>query len=370
MLRRFLALTLAAHLTLAAVPAAELPVRKVVLYKHGIGFFERAGRVAAGEAARFDFKASEMNDVLKSLTLIDRAGGKVEGVSYEASDPITKQLENFGFNVPADASLSQVLDQFKGARLMMRAPSGEIHGSILSARRTVRATADRGTSEVELVTLLLDSGEMKVVPLAEATELRLEDPRLQKDLANYLSIVANGRRRDLRALRIHPGNAKDLAVGYVVEAPVWKTSYRLVTYLRKPGEALLQGWAIVDNPGNEDWKGVELSLISGLPISFTQNLYAPHYMRRPNVDLPYEMAVGPKVFEGAMLKDERAAAGAGTAGSVGGRFDAQRQMAKSMALAEARPMNAAAPPPPRQMADMLEESVRSEERRVGKECRL
>ncbi len=338
-----------------AQAAPALPIQKILLYKHGVAYFERSGSAAGQSEVTLEFKASEMNDVLKSLTLIDRSGGKVGGVSYEASDPVTKQLEDFAFKVPAEASLGQVLDQFKGARLLLRTPAGEVRGSILGVRRTMRAVSDRAASEVEIASLLLDSGELRAVPLADATELRLEDPKLQRDLANYLSIVAGGRRRELRSLRIHPGNAKDLSVGYVIEAPVWKTSYRLVTYLRKPGEALLQGWAIVDNPSNEDWRGVELSLVSGLPISFTQNLYEPHYMRRPHVNLPYEMAVAPTMHEGAIEKDERERAA--IVGGVRGDVSRMRQMAKSQAVGEL-----AAPPPPAmaapmQMADMIQRSV-------------
>ena len=340
-----------------AQAAPALPIQKILLYKHGVAYFERSGSVAGQTEVTLEFKASEMNDVLKSLTLIDRAGGKVGGVSYEASDPVTKQLEDFAFKVPAEASLGQVLDQFKGARLLLRTPAGEVRGSILGVRRTIRTVNDRAAGEVEIASLLLENGELRAVPLADAIELRLEDPKLQRDLANYLSIVAGGRRRELRSLRIHPGNAKDLSVGYVIEAPVWKTSYRLVTYLRKPGEALLQGWAIVDNPSNEDWRGVELSLVSGLPISFTQNLYEPHYMRRPHVSLPYEMAVAPTMHEGAIVGAEREMAG--VVGGVGGRLDASRMrqmQAKSQVAAEMGQV-AAAPPAPMQMADMLQQSV-------------
>jgi hypothetical protein len=297
MLRRFTSFFLIASITLAPLYAAELPIRRIMLYKHGVGYFERSGSTAGADIV-LEFKASEMNDVLKSLTLLDRSGGRVSGVSYESSDPIEKQLANFGFTLPPDAGLAEVLAEFKGARVVVHTQSTpEMAGSILGARRVA---LDK--TEEQLLTLLLDNGEIRSVPLTEATSLRLEDPRRQRDLASYLSIVAGSLHHDLRTLHIHPGTARELTVGYVVEAPVWKSSYRLAfhTAKEKEGAALLQGWAIVDNPSNEDWKDVELSLVSGLPISFTQNLYDPHYMRRPNVPLPYEMAVAPQVFEGAI----------------------------------------------------------------------
>ncbi len=67
---------IAALLCGSLLPGAELPVRTVVLYKHGVGYFERGGTLGPGESARLDFNAAEMNDVLKSLTITDN-GGKV-----------------------------------------------------------------------------------------------------------------------------------------------------------------------------------------------------------------------------------------------------------------------------------------------------
>ncbi len=287
--------------------AADLPVRRIMLYKHGVGYFERSGPVGGAEIV-LEFKASEMNDVLKSLTLLDRSGGRVSGVSYESSDPLDKQLQNFGFRVQPGAGIAEVLDQFRGAKLVVKNAGGEVRGSILGARRT-----QQDKTEAQIVTMLLDDGEIRALQITETTSLRLEDPRLQADLASYLALISGGQKHDLRALRIRPGTARELTVGYVVEAPVWKSSYRLVFDHTNPASALLQGWAIVDNPTNEDWKDVELSLVSGLPISFTQNLYAPHYIHRPEVALPFEASVEPQTFEASMRDNEKKDAGAANA---------------------------------------------------------
>src|SRR5438045_3437128 len=100
--------------------AAELPVRQVILYKHGVGYFERSGDLRAGEAARLDFKASEMNDVLKSLTIEEASGGKVTGVRYDSSEPLEKKLAEYSFNLQKSLSMAVILDQFKGARIEMK----------------------------------------------------------------------------------------------------------------------------------------------------------------------------------------------------------------------------------------------------------
>src|SRR5665213_778853 len=97
--------------------AADLPIREVILYKHGVGYFERAGELKSGETARLDFKAGDMNDVLKSLTI---TGGKIAGVRYDASETLEKRLEDFPFAVEGESSLAKFLDQMKGARLELK----------------------------------------------------------------------------------------------------------------------------------------------------------------------------------------------------------------------------------------------------------
>src|ERR1017187_7410741 len=120
MLRRCISFLLIATTTFAPLYAAELPIRRIMLYKHGVGYFERSGNTTVGADIVLEFKASEMNDVLKSLTLLDRSGGRVSGVSYESSDPIEKQLSNFGFSVQPGAGIVEVLDQFKGAKVVVK----------------------------------------------------------------------------------------------------------------------------------------------------------------------------------------------------------------------------------------------------------
>src|SRR5947199_7754773 len=104
----------------AGAMAADLPVKQVVLYKHGVGYFERAGQLGPGESARLDFKAAEMNDVLKSLTVEEKGGGKITGLRYDSSEPLSQKLSEFPFQLGAQQPLSAVLDQLKGARVELQ----------------------------------------------------------------------------------------------------------------------------------------------------------------------------------------------------------------------------------------------------------
>jgi hypothetical protein len=149
-------------MTMAAAWAADLPIREVILYKHGVGFFERAGKLEAGDTARIDFKADDMNDVLKSLTIVDRAGGKISGVRYDASEPLEERLKNFPFAVGADSTLAIFLDQMKGARIELKQYRAgvieAIEGVIVSAR--VAKEGEKSTDQ-ETITLLTDAGELR-----------------------------------------------------------------------------------------------------------------------------------------------------------------------------------------------------------------
>ena len=116
------------------VAAADLPVREVVLYKHGVGYFARSGRLGAGESARLDFKAEEMNDVLKSLTVEEKGGGKISGLRYDSSEPLAKKLDEFPFAVGSQQPLSAVLDQLKGARIELKFGTETVAGAIVGAR--------------------------------------------------------------------------------------------------------------------------------------------------------------------------------------------------------------------------------------------
>jgi hypothetical protein len=147
-------------LAAAKLPAADLLVKQVTLYKHGIGFFEREGSIPAGEEARLDFKNTDMNDVLKSLTVSDTAGGHISGIRYDSNESLTQQLEKYPFRIGNGELLSAFLDGIKGARLEVKTGDRTVTGTILSARAlSVGAEADRRAFG-EQITLLLDSGDV------------------------------------------------------------------------------------------------------------------------------------------------------------------------------------------------------------------
>jgi len=282
---------------MASTMAADIPIREVILYKSGVGYFERAGTLRPGESAHLDFKASEMNDVLKSLTLEDRNGGKITGLRYDSSEPLDQKLAAFPFKIGGQTPLSLFLDQMKGARVEIKYGAETVSGTIVSGR--VVAGDDKQKEREQLV-LMLDSGELRTFDLAAANSIRFADAALQLQLKDYLLALNQSRSKDKRSVYIDSSDAKErqIAASYMVPMPVWKSSYRLI--FNDKIEPMLEGWAIIDNTSGEDWTNVRLAVVSGRPVSFISSLYEPKYVVRQTVDLQDERAAGPVVYEGGV----------------------------------------------------------------------
>jgi hypothetical protein len=323
-----------AMLAASSLLAADLPVKRVVLYKHGVGYFERSGELASGESARLDFKASEMNDVLKSLTVEETGGGKVSGLRYDSATPLERRLGEYAFQVGAQVPLAQFLDQFKGARIEMDYGNQKFAASIVSGR-VVPATDQQ--PQRDLLVILSDTNSLRTVDLASVNSLTLADPVLQRQLRDYLGALAGSRTREQRSVYIDSTDARGrkVAASYLIPTPIWKSSYRLI--FRNSPQPLLEGWAIIDNTTNDDWTNIQLALVSGKPISFQSRLYDPKFIQRPFADLPEEEAVAPVLYAGGVASAMAPAAPppapmaksmAGRGGAIGGRAMAAEVMAE------------------------------------------
>jgi hypothetical protein len=275
--------------------AAELPVRHVILYKHGVGFFERGGELGAGESARLDFKASEMNDVLKSLTINDSTG-KVVAVRYDSSEPLGRRLAKYPFLIGEKQPLAAFLDQIKGARIELKFGPETVAGAVIGARV---ASGGEKQPEREQIVLLSDTGEIRTLDLGAAQSVKLADPKLQLKLKDLLAVLAGERDAERRSVYIDStdAGARRISAGYMIPAAVWKSSYRLLMSDKEP---TLEGWAVIDNTTGDDWTKVQLSVVSGRPISFISKLYEPRYRQRPEAELPEDQAAAPVLYKGAL----------------------------------------------------------------------
>jgi hypothetical protein len=282
-------------------PAAKLPVRRVILYKTGVGYFEHLGQVRGDQQVRIDFTSSQLNDVLQSVTVLDLNGGRIAGVNYNSSASLSQRLGMLRLPLEEKTDLSKFYAALRGARLEVRSGTTMMEGRLLSVERKTRVSGGT-TLEVDLATLVSDSGEVRSVEITPGVSVRLAERDVTQEVGRYLSLLASMRQEDLRRMTITANGTgeRQLFVSYISEVPIWKTTYRIVLDSMGQSEPLLQGWAIVDNTVGEDWNNVEISLVAGAPQSFIQQLSEPYYARRPVVPLPQNALLMPQTHDSAM----------------------------------------------------------------------
>ena len=293
-----------AALTLTA-GTQKLPLRRVVLYKSGIGYFQHDGRVHGSENVEIDLTSGQLNDVLKSLTALDFNGGRIVGASYNSQEPAGHQLESLPVPVAQNSTLLSLLQNLRGARLEVRTASGSFTGRLLSVEEKTQTT-NGAASRVDQVSLLGDGGDVRSFTLEPGVNVRFADRDLEMELTRALGLLDSSHQEDTRHLVLSTAGSGDrqIRVSYISEVPVWKTTYRIVLSGATSAagtKPLLQGWAVVDNTVGEDWNDVELSLAAGAPQSFIQQLSQPYYMQRPTVGLPRGVLLSPQTHGSTLV---------------------------------------------------------------------
>jgi hypothetical protein len=297
--------------------SSRLPVKRVVLYKNGVGYFEHAARVHGNQELAIDFTTAQLNDVLKSLTVVDLGDGRISGVRYNSIAPLDERLKSLRLPFGEEITRTDFLTAMRGARVEVRSGSSSAVGRLLSVEQEQRTTEKGTTYNVTEFSVMTETGEMKNFELGPAVSVRLAEHDLNQEVGRYLDLVGSSRAKDLRRMSISATGSgdRDIFVSYISEVPVWKSTYRIILPEKAGEKPLLQGWAIVDNTIGEDWKDVQLSLIAGAPQSFIQNISQPLYGRRPVVPLPEAAMLTPQTQEATMNADENSSTASGPVGT-------------------------------------------------------
>jgi hypothetical protein len=329
-----LAIHTAADARPGAAPAPDsprLPVKGVVLFSSGVGYFQREGAVDGDARVDLTFPVGDINDLIKSLTLQDLDGGLVSAVSYDSHDPVERTLKSFAVDLTGDPAQSQLLEQARGEKVEVvlnqsaNQPSGTLTGTIVGTENH-KEIHDKAAIDAAYLNLWCADG-LRSVKLADCQRVRFLNPVLEGEYRRALDTLALSHDAQKKAvsLQFTGQGRRNVRVGYVTESPVWKTSYRLA--LNKDGKPQLQGWAVVENPTDEDWNTVKMALVSGRPISFKMDLYQPLYAPRPTVEPELFASLRPQTYEGdldrrrdALARGEPAAsAPSAPMGGFGGR---------------------------------------------------
>src|SRR5262245_23767512 len=303
----------------------SLPLRRVTLYSNGVAYFERRGTVTGRAEINLSFKQSQVDDVLKSLVVLDLGRGRVGAVSYNSSAPSSARLSEIPFSIDASTNgdaaggLAGVLEQLQGARVAVTAANRSVTGSVLTVgERQLPTEKDKPPVKTHTLVITTDSGELQSFDLNDVRAVKLLDEGARQDITQFASASASARRRDAKTITVtsEGDGQREMVISYTIAAPIWKTTYRVV--LDPEGKPFFQGWAVVDNVSEEDWEDVSLSLVSGTPVSFIQPIQNPLYRYRPIVPIPQDLSLSPQVYE---------------AGEVGGAQGDENRLTQSEASA-------------------------------------
>lgn len=358
-----------------------LPIKRIILYKHGVGYFERRGPVQ-GETLRLTFPRPAMDDVLKSLIALDRGNGQVLSLDFETPEDRAELLAKGSIHLSDTRTLLDLVRDLRGRQVRCRSRSqNDQHGGNGDAGRDeetegvvvgVTCGGDKPLDGAVVSIYRPDQQQVQTIPLADIRHLHLLDETAAADLRYFLRAAQSEEDRRSATLHLSPGD-HDILVGYIAPAPAWRVSYRMLversepeappsqppggspsaptTLEDRPFTVLLQGWGLFDNQLEEDLEQVHLTLVAGMPVSFRYRLYEPKTPERPLVQDEERTVNAPVFFEGAPPPAPAPAAGARMRG-------AKQMRAMTLGMAEAEEDAAFAPEaPPSLSIDAMDQSV-------------
>lgn len=327
------------------IAQADFPLRRITLYRSGVGFFHREGLVQGAANLQLRFKTDQINDILKSMVILDLDGGRIASVSYGSKDPISRRLAAFGINIADNPSIADLLARLRGSEVSVHSTEGNITGTILGVETRPVAIPSPGGGNPAVVNQphlsLVTRDGIRTIAIPGIISFSLTDRDLAEELNKALAALAEYRAETAKTVNISldgpEGQDRRIVTAYVHEMPIWKTSYRLILPESDGGaggRATLQGWAIVENTTDEDWRDVRLNLVSGRPVSFEMDLYEPLYLDRPEIPVPVVAGVMPRSYQGEA--DE-------TLGVIVANMEAQDMRAGRQLAKKAMPAPASAP---------------------------
>jgi hypothetical protein len=291
---------------------SKLNVKKVIIFKHGVSYYILEGNVKGSDNLELEFKIDEMNDVLKSLFVIDTSEkGYISSISYDAALETSQLLKSIMLDIPDENSFSSLVTQIKGAKVEVTiGGTKKVSGTIMGIESIDKMIKEEKIVE-RLLILFQDDEVISKIPFSEIKSINILNEDLKKDLKFFLDTVIAGKKKDAKKIIINcesGGNdeiTRNIYVSYIRESPIWKTTYRLIMSKQQALEkkCLFSGWSLIENTTNQDWEDVELSLVAGMPVSFKYDFYRPIYMQRPVIQPPKVLSARPTEIEEGLERE-------------------------------------------------------------------
>ena len=285
---------------------SKLKVKKVIIFKHGVSYYILEGALKGSSTFELEFKIDEMNDVLKSLFVLDTSEkGYISSISYDAALETSQLLKSIMLNIPDSNSFSSLVTQIKGADVDLTIGGAKkVSGKIMGIEYVEKLSKVDKITE-KLLIILQDDDIITKYNFSEIRAFEILNEEIKKDLKFFLDTVIAGKKKDAKKIMINCESGGDdeaernIFVSYIREAPIWKTSYRLIMSKKQALEqkCLLSGWSLIENTTNQDWEDIELSLVAGMPVSFVYEFYRPIFIQRPIIRPPKVLSARPTEIE-------------------------------------------------------------------------
>jgi hypothetical protein len=278
----------------------SLPIKRITLYKHGLGFFERRGS-HSGEQLRLEFPRKAMDDVLKSLTVLDSIG-TVRGVEFATPADRNPNAARHVTELSNERGLTDAISALRGQQVRLVTATGTLEGTLLGVELEEEHHLERARISLE------HEGRISIIKLETLEHLEVLDATAKGDLQFSLQSAKRDEDRSSAIVRLSPGD-HDLSVQYIAAAPAWRVSYRLISESTNAEDQntraiFLQGWGLFDNTLEEDLENVELSLMAGMPVSFRYALFEPRTPERPLVEDEERTVGAPIAFAAGAMYEE------------------------------------------------------------------
>ncbi|MEA1938798.1 MAG: hypothetical protein U9N14_06885, partial [Pseudomonadota bacterium] len=283
-----------------AIADEMIPVKRVILSTSGLAHFEHEGNVTGNATLDMSVRLDQVDDMLKSLVIFD-SKGSLGGVSLPGREPLAQAFLDLPFSRNDLNHPVRLLNALQGSDVTVKGAETITGTLIRVVPETVQLPDKSGTITHNRVTLMTKGGLRQVV-LEDLRALEFTAKKVREQIARALDAVFDNRSRDRReiSIRLRGQDTRPVGLAYVLVAPLWKAAYRVVLPAEAEGASFLQGWAVLENMTGNDWKDIELTLISGNPVTFKQPLYTSYYVNRPELPVEVLGRVMPRTDTGAI----------------------------------------------------------------------
>ncbi len=295
-----LAYSAVAYAGSSAAYAEDMPVNSVILSTSGLANFEHRAKVDGNAKLEFPVRFEQVDDILKSLIVFDKQG-RLGGVTLPGKQPLAQVFKDLPFTQDQLSNPAALLNAYQGATVKVKGEDLKATGKLLQVVPEEVTLEGGKTTTKNRISILTDDG-IRSALLENIESVYFEDAKIRTEVARALDAVRENGTTERRVLTVNllGEGDRDVTLSYVVDAPLWKTAYRMVVPEVGQTKGLLQGWAVIENMTASDWNQVDLTLVSGNPVTFRQNLYQSYYVSRPEIPVQVFGRVMPRVDQGTV----------------------------------------------------------------------